>query len=73
MTNNVEAISTRTINEPEIDRRSAASPHFACASCDACGDDFAVHRSMTFEEREFTDIATRETWTGTVVVDCDRR
>ncbi|GHI98105.1 hypothetical protein [Streptomyces olivaceus] len=64
--------TTRTIDEPEIDRRSAASPYFGCFVCDVCGDDFAVHRSLTVEEREFTDITTRETWPGMVVVACDR-
>ncbi|MGW1819876.1 hypothetical protein ACWCQM_40750 [Streptomyces sp. NPDC002125] len=64
--------TTRTIEEPEIDKRSAESPHFGRFTCDVCGDDFAVHRSLTVEEREFTDIETRATWPGLVVVACDR-
>ncbi|MFD8387431.1 hypothetical protein ACFV2X_54695 [Streptomyces sp. NPDC059679] len=62
----------RTIEEPEIDRRSAESPYFGQCPCDVCGDDFAVHRSLTVEEREFTDITTRETWPGLIVIACDR-
>ncbi|MFJ8388674.1 hypothetical protein ACIQ9Q_29935 [Streptomyces sp. NPDC094438] len=63
---------TRTIDEPEIDKRSAESPYFGRFTCDVCGDDFAVHRSLTVEEREFTDIETRATWSGLIVVACDR-
>jgi hypothetical protein len=64
--------TTRTIDEPEIDRRSAESPYFGRFTCDVCGDDFAVHRSLTVEESQFTDIETRTTWPGLIVVACDR-
>ncbi|MFJ5646398.1 hypothetical protein [Streptomyces sp. NPDC093223] len=64
--------TTRTIDEPEIDKRSAESPYFGRFTCDVCGDDFAVHRSLTVEERQFTDIETRQTWPGLVVIACDR-
>ncbi|MFB6670548.1 hypothetical protein [Streptomyces parvus] len=63
---------TRIIDEPEIDQRSARSSSFGTAQCDVCGDDFAVHRQLTVEEIEFTDIETRETWPGLRVVACDR-
>ncbi|MBD2829846.1 hypothetical protein ID875_20905 [Streptomyces globisporus] len=65
--------TTRTIDEPEIDKRSAENPYFGRFTCDVCGDDFAVHRSLTVEERELTHIETSETWNALIVVDCDRR
>ncbi|PNE43401.1 hypothetical protein AOB60_00175 [Streptomyces noursei] len=63
---------TRTIEEPEIDRRSATSPYFGRFTCEICGDDFSVHRWLTVKECEFTDIATQETWPGLTVIACDR-
>ncbi|GHH57756.1 hypothetical protein [Streptomyces candidus] len=66
------AAVTRTIEEPEIDKRSAAGPYFGRFSCDVCGDDFALHRSLTVEEREFTSIETGYTWPGLLVIACDR-
>ncbi|MFE4264559.1 hypothetical protein [Streptomyces sp. NPDC056883] len=64
--------TTRTIDEPEIDRRSAESPYFGRFTCEVCGDDFAVHRSLTVREMEFTDIETRASWPGLIVIACDR-
>ncbi|RPK32540.1 hypothetical protein EES39_38415 [Streptomyces sp. ADI92-24] len=66
------AAVTRTIEEPEIDKRSIESPYFGRFTCDVCGDDFALHRSLKVEERQFTDIETRETWPGLIVTACDR-
>ncbi|MFF8387875.1 hypothetical protein ACF053_30120 [Streptomyces kanasensis] len=63
---------SRTIEEPEIDKRSAESPYFGRFTCDVCGDDFALHRSLTVEERQFTNIETRQSWPGLVVIACDR-
>ncbi|MDW8809956.1 hypothetical protein P1P68_35465 [Streptomyces scabiei] len=62
----------RTIDEPEIDKTSAESPYFGRFTCDVCGDDFALHRSLTVEERTFTDIETGKTWPGLIVIACDR-
>ncbi|MFE2530076.1 hypothetical protein ACFXEL_38285 [Streptomyces sp. NPDC059382] len=63
---------TRTIEEPEIDRRSAKSPYFGSYICEVCGDDFALHRSLTVQEMEYTDIETRVSWPGLIVIACDR-
>ncbi|MFE5847954.1 hypothetical protein ACFQ7N_40670, partial [Streptomyces niveus] len=67
----ISAAQARTIEEPEIDRRSTNSPYFGRFTCDVCGDDFAVHRWLSVEERKFTDIETRQTWSGLVVLACD--